>query len=136
MRLPFRKDEQQMTINEIITAVKRRTPNQYTEADMLRWLSRAENLIFKEIYQTHEDAPIQSFDGYTESTPQDTVLLATEPYDEMYLHYLNAQIHLANAEINKYNNEITLFNTVFLAYRNDWNKTRLPKQGVTEFKVM
>ena len=136
MRLPFRKDEQQMTINEIITAVKRRTPNQYTEADMLRWLSRADNLIFNEIYQTHEDAPIQSFYGYTESTPQDTVLLATEPYDEMYLHYLNAQIHLANAEINKYNNEISLYNTVFLSYRNDWNKTHLPKQGVTEFKVM
>lgn len=125
-----------MTINEIITAVKRRTPNQYTEADMLRWLSRADNLIFKEIYQTHEDAPIQGFDGYTESTPQDTVLLAKEPYDEMYLHYLNAQIHLANAEINKYNNEISLFNTVFLSYRNDWNKSHLPKQAVTGIQVM
>lgn len=39
-----------------------------------------------------------------EDTGEDTVLLVQPPYDELYRHYVEAQIHYANGEMERYNN--------------------------------
>ena len=52
-----------------------------------------------------------------EDTGEDTVLLVQPPYDELYRHYVEAQIHYANGEMERYNNACAAWNNALLTYR-------------------
>ena len=55
-----------------------------------------------------------------------TVLTAPVPYDEMYRHYVEAQIHYANGETARYNSAGSLWNNAFLTYRDYCARTETP----------
>ena len=83
-------------------------------------------------YQEAEEWVLQNrndvmFQGYTEETPGDTVLLVPEPFDQMYLRWMEAQIDYHNAEYSRYNNSISLFNTDFQAYQSYYHRMHKPK---------
>ena len=48
---------------------------------------------------------------------EETVLAIAAPYNELYRHYVEAQIHYCNGELERYNNAIALWNTMLLAWR-------------------
>jgi len=54
------------------------------------------------------------------------VLTAPVPYDEMYRHYVEAQIHYANGETARYNSAGSLWNNAFLTYRDYCARTETP----------
>ena len=83
-------------------------------------------MIHQEVLTTHQgDHP--PFAGYTDSTDPNTVLLVPAPWDEMYLHYMQAQIDYANGDMTRYTNGAALFNTSLAAYKNHYNRTHAPK---------
>lgn len=115
-----------MTIIEAITNIDALKTNTYTQNDKVKWLSRLDWMVKKEIIDTHEvEVPVE-FTGYDETTDLNTELLVPAPYDEVYLRWLEAQIDYANAEYGKYNNSITMYNTSFTAYANYYNRTHMP----------
>lgn len=123
-----------MTINEAITLVDRLKPNQYTETMKVKWLSKLDGQIYKEVFLTHEGNEVKTFKGYDEAS-QDTVLLVPYPYDEdIYNYFLQAQIDKENGEIAKYNQSITLYNNAFLSYQNYYNRTHMPLPKGTRFR--
>ena len=123
-----------MTIAEAITLVDKLKPNQYPETLKVKWLSKLDGQIFKEVFSTHEGNPLTAFNGYDEA-PQDTELLVPYPYDEdIYNYFLQAQIDKENGEITKYNQSITLYNNAFLAFQNWYNRTHLPLPKGTRFR--
>lgn len=122
-----------MTIAEAISLVDKLKPNQYTETMKKNWLSKLDGLVFKEVFQTHEDNPIESFEGY-EKAGMETELLIPYPYDEdIYNYFLQASIDKENGETAKYNQSITLYNNAFLTFQNWYNRTHQPISSGTRF---
>lgn len=90
------------TVKQVLEQVDAMLPNQYTTAEKRRWLLQAEGFVVREVHQPHaggEEAQVPP-----EDAGEDTVLLVQPPYDELYRHYVEAQIHYANGEMERYNN--------------------------------
>ena len=116
-----------MTIIEAINQIDSLKHNTYTQSDKVAWLSRLDSMVKKHIIDTHEGADEVAFTGYDDSTDLQTELLVPEPYDEVYLRWMEAQIDYCNGEYDKYNNAIDMFNTAFEGYKNYYNRTHMPK---------
>ncbi len=119
-----------MTISEAITKVDTLKPNMYEEKDKIRWLSQLDARIYQEIILTHhynEGEEEVSFSGYTEETSGDTELLVGEPYDEMYIHWLEGKVDYNNMEYGGFNSANSMFESVFGAFRNAYNASHMPK---------
>ena len=115
-----------MKIIEAINRIDSLKHNTYTQSDKVEWLSRLDAMVKNHIIDTHEGDAV-TFTGYDDSTDLQTELLIPEPYAEVYLRWMEAQIDYFNGEYNKYNNAITMFNTAFEAYKNYYNRTHMPK---------
>ena len=121
-----------MTIQEALARCDGQKPNAYSEAEKIRWLSDLDGLVLQEIIRTHEnkDGIGAEYAGYDpeEAGIQSQTLLIPEPYSDVYIKYLFAQIDFANAEFARYNNSAMLYNTAYQAYANFYNRTHLPLQ--------
>lgn len=119
-----------MTVIEAINMVDALQPNMFTKADKVGWLSRLDMRVQHQILDTHEYNEGEEeidFQGYTEDEDDDTEMLAPPPYDEMYVHWLEAQINYYNMEYDGFNAANLLFNTNWDEYRNWYNKYHMPK---------
>lgn len=122
-----------MTIEQAITKAAALKPSQFTDADMIDWLSTLDMQIYVEIMLTHEDAPETEFTGYVsegdDATDTDTELLAPAPYDKMYVHYLLAQIDFYNGDMERFNNMQRRFEMEYGEYESWYNREHLPLQA-------
>ena len=116
-----------MKIIEAITQIDNFKHNTYSQADKVTWLSRLDAMAKRLVIDTHEGADAVEFGGYGEQTDLHRELLIPEPFDQIYLRWLEAQIDYANGEIDRYNNAIELFNTEWGTWRNHYNQTHMPK---------
>ena len=95
-----------MTVKEAIDKVDALQPNMFTKADKVGWLSHLDMRVQHQILDTHEynDGETEiHFTGYTTDGSDDTEMLAPVPYDEMYVHWLEAQINYYNMEYDGFN---------------------------------
>ena len=118
-----------MTIREAITEADNLKPNMYQDPDKIRWLSRLDRRIYNEILLTHElndGETLPEFTGYGE-TDNEEELLVGEPYDELYIHWLEAQIDYADMEYDGFNAANAVFEGVYSAFRNAYNASHMPK---------
>lgn len=115
-----------MKIIDAITQIDNLKPNNYTEEDKVIWLSRLDEMVKKEIIDTHKGGEEIEFTGYDETTDRQTELLVPSPYDEIYPRWLEAQIDYANAEYGRFNNSMTMFNASFGGFANYYNRKHLP----------
>ena len=65
------------------------------------------------------------FSGYTEED-QDKELIVKSPYDELYVHWLCAQIDWYNREFGGFNASNAIFESTYTAFRNAFNQTHMP----------
>lgn len=123
-----------MKICEAITKIDTRMHNTYSEETKVEWLSKLDWMVKKNIVDTHVGGESVLFGGYDENTEMETELLVPEPFDELYIRWLEAQIHYANGEYGKYNNAILMFNTEYQAYADYYNRKYTPmSSGVNRF---
>ena len=121
-----------MKILEAITKIDALKPNTYTQTEKIKWLSTLDGIVKKEIIDTHEGAEGIVFNGYDDNTNLNTELLVSDPYSDVYLRYLEAQIDYANGEYGKYNNSMSMYNTAYSSFERFYNRTHMPKG--TKFK--
>lgn len=118
-----------MTIQQAIAKVDELKPNAYSQDVKISWLSRLEFRIFNEIIAKHEynedEEPIE-FSGYTEEDGEKE-LIAGQPYDEMYIHWLETQIDYNNMEFDNFNNSNSMFEAIFSRFRNAYNESHMSK---------
>ena len=117
-----------MTVSQAIDRTDRLKPNSYAYADKLVWLSQLDGTLRREIIDSHEGGTEERFIPYTEDKDPDRVLLAEAPYDEMYIHYLSAQIDYFNGEFERFNNANRMFEAAFSAFRNAYNRAHSAKE--------
>ena len=118
-----------MTIREAIDRVDNLLFNTYTDAEKVAWLSRLDERVALLVLGTGSAGG----PWYSEGTNMDTELLIQEPFSEVYIHWLMAQINYANGEIDKYNNAIAVYNAEYTGYA-EWyhrnNRSRSPGNWV------
>ena len=112
-----------MKAMEAINQADRLRPNVYSAEEKLRWLERLEQRIRQEILAGYEaEAGEESFGPERE-------LLAPTAYEELYLHFLCAQMSLGDGEADSFNGANALFEAVFRQFRNAWNREHTPRHA-------
>lgn len=114
-----------MTILEAIGRVDGLRHNTFSQEEKLKWLSQVDALVHQEVIRTHEDGG--DFQPYDAQTPLEQPLLVPHPYDELYLHYLEAQMDYYQGEADRYNRSMGMYQAVLAAFANHYNRTHLPK---------
>lgn len=122
-----------MKVIEAVQKVKDLKNNTYDQAYMIEWLSRVDSMVKRLIIDTHEGGEDVIFNGYNDQTDPGTELLVPEPYADMYLRYLEAQIDFHNREYGSYNNSMAAFQAVWDNYLNDYRRTHRPKSAGGRF---
>lgn len=118
-----------MTIGEAITRTDALYFNTFSDQEKVAWLSKIDWMIKRHIIDTHEGAEETVFTGYDSDTDMNTQLLAPQPYDEMYITWLQAQMELTLKEKQNYNASIVTFNSEYEAFENYYNRTHMPLGG-------
>lgn len=115
-----------MTIADAIRRVDiSRKGNAYSDGDKIEWLSTIDGIIKREIVDTHHGGHHIHFHGYDRDTDVDTELIAVEPYTDLYLYYLEAQIDMHDGETVKYSNDMVRFNNAYQQYTNWYNRKHM-----------
>lgn len=118
-----------MTVRECLDRV-RAIPGAAADEDMmLVWLSNVEGMIFEEIISGREGAPLECFEGYTDGDGE-AVLLAKDPYSEVYVYYVTAQIYLSYADMARYNNYLSLYRDAYEEFAGYWARGHRQKGDV------
>lgn len=116
-----------MKIIEAINRIDSLKHNTYTNSDKVKWLSRLDSMVKKLIMDDPDGTESVPFDGYDDSTDMQTDLLVEEPFDEIYMRWMEAQIDYYNGEYDRYNNSIEMFNTMYQEYSKYYNRTHMRK---------
>jgi hypothetical protein len=135
------------TVAEIISQYNTERPNQVEDAQKVLWLRKCERMIINEILVSHEhdleeetrvDLKVVgshlvitgagSFEQHIDSFDMDTPLLVPEPYDDLYLHYLDQRIALNNNDKTRYNTAAAQYNNALLTYQQYVNRTYKTKK--------
>ncbi len=106
-----------MTPAMAIAALDELTPNSYDTAQKIAWLERVEAALAAEVFFEIINRP-----------QWDKELLVKEPYDELYMRYMQAQIFLEAGEITRYNNAMALYNNALAALRRDHIRNNVSDQ--------
>lgn len=109
-----------MTAWDAIRWIDDKQHNVYSVEDKLRWLSQVEAMACR----LKERCGIPSKSREVE--PQ-TELSVPEPYDGLYLRYLEAQIHYTGQEYAKYNNAMAMFSSLWQEYANAVRRGNAPR---------
>ena len=115
-----------MTLIEAINRVDALKPNVYSQEEKISWLSTLDGMIMRDVIKKHEGGDGVEFYGYTVDTPLDTELIVKEPYDEMYICWLESKIDYNNSEYARYNNSITRYNDIYMEFAKDYNRNHMP----------
>ena len=108
-----------MKVNEAIAQVDGLRENAIDEATKRAWLTRVDRYVFDQIIFPREGAALAVFIPYGEGDGERELLIPA-PYDEAYLHYLEAEIYRATREIDKYASCAALYNGVVNEYKNKY----------------
>lgn len=122
-----------MTVAEALAQIREIKPNPYPDETLVRYLNTLDAMLKTELLSWHEapkkstedEEPEENNDPYSVLSPN-TVLLVPDPYSEIYIRYLSAQIDLNNGELARYNNSMILYNTALSAYADYVNRTQRP----------
>lgn len=115
-----------MTIMEALHRIDTLKPNGYSNPEKIRWLSILDGIVKTEVIDKHEGGDAVTFEGYQEDEELTKELLVPAPYDEVYIHWLTAQIDYTNGEYEKYENSMAMYNSSYEAYAKHYNRTHMP----------
>lgn len=112
-----------MTVQQAIErADEMRQGNASSDEMKIIWLSELDGIIYNDVILTHhKDA--SPFVPYEDGSRE---LIASAPYDRLYIYYLMAQIDLAASEFNRYNNSTELYNKALNDFKAWYNRTHRP----------
>lgn len=125
-----------MTIQEAIDRADEMKANMMSDGLKIRQLTVIEQLIHDEIVLRHAHTQEQEARPvYTEDTDTNTELVVPDPYSEVYVNWLLAQIDRQNQEDERYNVDIALFEQSYRTMQDWWIRTHMPVQTVREFTI-
>lgn len=107
-----------MTLGECVRLADAMRPNACGEQEKLRWVMEVEQGLRREFLPRYEGP--QTGQGAVTSA---TRLVASGPYEGLYLYRLLAQMELAQQEWESYNAYNTLANQALSGFKKAWHRT-------------
>ena len=120
-----------MTAMDAIREADRLRPNSFPAEDKLRWLDRLEQRIREELLKPYEGLTPETEES--EANSPDRKLTAEAPFDEMYIHWLCAQMALYEQELESFNAANALFEALYGRFRNELNRRHRPRTAAKRF---
>lgn len=136
-----------MTVAGIIEQFNTERPNQVDDDIKLGWLKKCEQMIINEIIISHEHdladedkvsltvhgstlriTPAGSLESHMDTFDMDTNLLVQEPYDDLYIWYLDQRIGFTQSDTKRYNMAVVQYNNALLSYQQYFNRTYKTKK--------
>ena len=114
-------------IKDVIERVDSLKPNAFSEEQKVAWLAQLEGKLAAEVFLINA-AGIRNF-RYQYPDDMDTELLVSFPYDDLYDHWLEAQIDYANGEYDRYQNSTAMYNASYESFATWFLSTYDPAQG-------
>jgi len=131
-----------MTVAGIIEQFNTERPNTVSDDIKVTWLKKVEQMLINEVMVQHDHdlededrislivkgstlqiTPAGSFEGHIDSFDMDTELLVEEPYDDLYIYYLDQRLGLMNNDTKRYNVASTQYNNAYFAFQQYFNRT-------------
>ena len=109
-----------MKIIEAINHARKLSGNAIDDNTMVRWLSELDGRLMLDFYKGTEWA------NYVLPQDEEKELLVPFPWDELYVHYLEAMVYYSNGEFERYRNSYSMYNKKELDYRQWYARTHLP----------
>lgn len=70
----------------------------------------------------------EEWDEYLENFNYDTELILKEPFDDLYIFYLDQRISMNQNDTKRYNVASRLYDNLLLAFKQKYNREHIPKQ--------
>ena len=122
------------TIRQVLDEVAEVQPNSCGNERLIRWLRQLDMELSEPVMRTHDGWERVKRPAYTIETPDEEELMVREPYDSIYIHWLQARIDWTNGEIGRFNNSNAAFEADRQAFCAWFNRTHMPLQkGVRYF---
>lgn len=131
-----------MTVAGIIEQYNSEFNNQIDDSVKLGWLKKLEQMIINEVINSHAHdladnnslnlkvsgstlhiTKAGSLKDHIDSWDMDTELLVPEPYDDLYIYFLDQRIALRTNDKSKFNAATTMYNNALLQYQQYFNRT-------------
>lgn len=109
-----------MTISEAISQTRKLSGNAVDDNIMCRWLSELDGRLMLDFYKGGE------WMSYSLPDDEDHELLVPFPWDELYVHYLEAMVYYSNGEFERYRNSYEMYNKKELDFRQWYARTHVP----------
>ena len=124
-----------MNVNEAIARVDARLPNRIERREKVTMLSVLDRKLIGEVLSRYPAAVYdKNFEKYDPDQDGSTELVVPSPYDEMYIHYVSAEVYLILHEQKHYNNERAIFESILADYKVHLIRNLRPG-GVSRYKV-
>ena len=109
-----------MTIGQAISQTRKLSGNAVEDATLCRWLSELDGRLMLDFYKGGE------WMSYSLPDDEDHELLVPFPWDELYVHYLEAMVYYSNGEFERYRNSYEMYNKKELDFRQWYARNQLP----------
>lgn len=109
-----------MKIKEAISNTRALSGNAVDDNTLCRWLSELDGRLMLDFYKGSE------WMSYSIPQDEDHELLVPFPWDELYVHYLEAMVYYSNGEFDRYRNSYEMFNKKEMDYRQWYARNQLP----------
>lgn len=70
----------------------------------------------------------EEWQEYLDSFDYESNLILDEPFDDLYIYYLDQRLALNNNDMKRYNAASRLFDNMLLAFKQKYNREHFPRQ--------
>ena len=110
-----------MTIGDAINkTLEYKEGYEYKYEQLMGWLNTCEKMIWECIIKHYQRDDMPEKPEYNTSTPETTVLIVPEPFSDLYVHYLCAQMCYWNRETTGYINAKEQYEALLNAFQADY----------------
>ena len=121
-----------MIVAGMIEQFNMERPNSVEDFVKKDWLRKCEANILESVIYLREpkegERTREEWQEYLDTFDYDTELILKEPYDDLYIYFLDQRIGLNNGDTKRYNIASRLFDNAFLTFQQKYNREHLPKQ--------
>lgn len=121
-----------MTVSEVIQKYDDVRKNQISDDQKMKFLKAIDQMLMTETVRTHElpeKLKDVDLDHYFDNWNMQSEMLAAEPWDELYIHYLDTKIAWMQNDTKKLNTATVLYDNVLLSYKGWYNRSYMPLKG-------
>lgn len=121
-----------MKVAGMIEQYNMERPNSVEDSVKRDFLCKCEASIIENVILLYEpsigERTEEEWQEYLDGFGYDTEMILSEPFDDIYIHYLDQRIALNNNDTKRYNIATRLFDNMFLAFKQKYNREHFPKQ--------